>query len=274
MQDRGIDRSVLSVSSPILPVTRGASDPRLSVVEELNDFAADAAGRYPEHLSFVAALPLPDVAAATTELHRAMDCGALGAIIPTNVQGRYLDDPGLRPLWQALNSRNGLLLIHPTSPVGWQRTPYGLPAPALEFMFETTRSLAALLMSNVFDDYPHMRVVAPHAGGALGGVLDRFRSFLPVIAGGDAAIVDLWDQRIKRLWFDLAGAPFPHVVPTIADFVGADRFVYGSDSCWTPGPTIERQLSSIDAASAPDGHASWWSLLNTNARTLMSAQPR
>ena len=42
-------------------------------------------------------------------------------------------------------------------------------------------------------------------------------------------------EQVARLWFDIAGTPFPNDVPALVKAFGADRVLYGSDLCWTPG---------------------------------------
>jgi len=59
-----------------------------------------------------------------------------------------------------------------------QRLADAYPAPMLDFMFETTRAFADLLLAGVPGRWPRIRWIVPHAGAALPSVLDR-ESSLP-----------------------------------------------------------------------------------------------
>jgi 6-methylsalicylate decarboxylase len=74
-------------------------------------------------------------------------------------------------------------------------------------------------------------------------------------------------QQIGRLWFDMAGTPFPRQVPALAAAFGTEHLLYGSDYCWTPAPATQAQLASIDAAPPPEGD-SWRALTTRNAQRL------
>lgn len=70
---------------------------------------------------------------------------------------------------------------------------------------------------------------------------------------------------MSRLWFDIAGAPFPRRVPALTA-AGIERLLCGSDYCFTPAPGTTAQLASVDAVPqrAPD---TWRSLTTHNAGT-------
>ena len=59
-------------------------------------------------------------------------------------------------------------------------------------------------------------------------------------------------EPLSRLWYDLAGTPFPTQARAPTDLVGTDRLLYGSDYCFTPPPAVADQIASIDTAPAPE----------------------
>lgn len=267
MDRRGIDRAVLSISSPGVHLVAGDDAGAAALAEHVNDAAIEMMRAHPERLAFLASVPLPDVDAAVRELRRAMDAGAVGAIIESNVHGRYLGDAGFDPLWAELDRRHGILFVHPTSPPAWEQTALGLPRPMLEFMFDSTRTVVDLLVAGVVARHPGMRVVIPHSGATLGVLGDRIAAFLPMLVGAETGAA--WDAQVRELWFDTAGTPFPRAVPALASLVGTDRILYGSDSCWTPPDAVDAQLASIDAAPAPDTAVSWRARTADNAARLL-----
>ncbi|ROS77886.1 putative TIM-barrel fold metal-dependent hydrolase [Curtobacterium sp. PhB130] len=268
MDRRGIERAVLSVSSPGVHLVAGDDAGALALAEHVNDAATGMVRTHPERLAFLAAVPLPDVDAAVRELRRAMDAGALGAIVESNAHGRYLGDPAFEPLWAELDRRRGILFVHPTSPPAWEQTSLGLPRPMLEFMVDSTRTVIDLLVAGVVARHPGMRVVVPHSGATLGVLADRVSAFLPMLVGADVGAA--WDAQLQELWFDTAGTPFPRAIPALTGLVGTDRVLYGSDSCWTPPAGVDAQLAAIDGAPAPEGATSWRALTAANAERLLA----
>lgn len=137
----------------------------------------------------------------------------------------------------------------------------------LEFMFDSTRSITDLLLAGVTERYPNMRIVVPHAGAALPILSDRVELFRTVFGNGDGDVD--WREALHRLWFDMAGTPFPTQVPVLTGLVGEDHLVYGSDYCWTPAAGVDAQVASVDAASLSAGGATWRELTTRNARRLL-----
>ena len=75
-------------------------------------------------------------------------------------------------------------------------------------------------------------------------------------------------RQLRRVWFDIAGTPFPHQVPAAVAVFGAGRLLYGSDYCWTPAHGVDAQLASIDQADQP-ADDSWRALTTRNATRLL-----
>lgn len=263
MDRRDIRRAILSISSPGMDL--GDIATARAIAEHVNDEAAKTVRDHPDRFGFFASLPLPDVDAAVAELRRAVDTlGASGVILDSNIDGHYLGDRIFEPVWAELNARRAVLFVHPTSPVGWERTALGRPRPMLEFMFDSTRSITDLVLAGVAHRYPDMRILVPHSGAALAFFSDRIELFRQ---GGSGPP---WRDAMRALWFDTAGTPFPIQLPVLADVAGTAHIVYGSDSCWTPAAGVDAQLASIDAAPPPPGATSWRELTTRNADRLLA----
>jgi 6-methylsalicylate decarboxylase len=116
MMDRqGIERAVLSVSSPGVHLGDDRSARRLAA--EVNDFGISVVADHPDRFGLFASLPLPDLEGALSEAGRALDeLGAAGVIIETNAGGRYVGDPAFGPLPDELDRRGAVVMIHPISP--------------------------------------------------------------------------------------------------------------------------------------------------------------
>lgn len=267
LDDNGIERAVLSMSSP--GVHFGDDAAASALAREVNLVAAAAVAAHPDRFSFFASLPLPDTDASLAELRFAIgELGAHGAVLESNAHGVYLGDDRMDPLYAELASRNAIAFIHPTSPPCFEATSLGRPRPMIEFLFDTARSVVDLVVAGVIDRHPSMPVIVPHAGGVLALLADRVAGFLSIFGDPDQPAPDL-REVLGRLHYDLAGDPFPRLIPSLLTLVPRERILYGTDYCWTPAPGVARRLQIIEADS-PD----WVISTTAAAQTLLDAVRR
>lgn len=245
--------AILSISSPGVHFGDDAAARRLA--RTVNDEGAHLVAAHPGRFGLFASVPLPDVSAAVSEAAYALDTlGADGIVVQTNNHGIYLGDERLTPLYAALDERSSVLFIHPTSPScdGCADLALGYPAPMLEFMFETTRSVTDLLLAGMTMRYPHMRVVVPHAGAAIAVLAARIKllaSTRPRTAGTAPWLRD----ELRKLYYDLAGVPVPEQLGALLQIADPNHLLYGSDWPWTPLPIareLARELDETDLLSS------------------------
>ena len=67
--------------------------------------------------------------------------------------------------------------MHPTSPACFADTSLGYPRPVLEFLLDTTRTVADLVLNGTLAANPDLRMIVPHAGAALSVLADRLAGF-------------------------------------------------------------------------------------------------
>ncbi len=269
MDAHGIERAVLSISSP--GVHFGDDAAAAALARRVNDFARETCTRWPDRFQFFAALPLPAVDASLDELARGLDeLGAAGVVVETNAHGHYLSESTFEPVLAELDRRAAVMFVHPTSPPGWERTALGAPRPMLEFLVDTTRTAAALLIDGTPSRYPSLRMIVTHCGAFLPLVVDRLTLFAQAIGtGGDGATID---DGLSRLWFDLAGTPMPRHAEALIAMVGTDHLLYGSDYCWTPPPAVAAQIASLDDGWRHEAHGPWRELVTANAAALLRSE--
>ena len=263
MDGCGIDNAVLSVSSP--GVHFGDDRKAADLARRVNDFGAGVVANQPR-LGFFASLPLPNVVDSTVEAIRALDqLGADGVTVMSNAGGMYLGNAVLTPLLAALDARSAVVFVHPTSPPNSAAVSLGRPAPMIEFLFDTARTVVDLILLGVVDRFPNIRWVFTHGGGVLPLLADRVDFFRTQVGLGTPGTPNV----LQRLWFDLAGTPVPRQLPALLSTVGPDRLVYGSDYCFTPIAAVQEQLRSLDAGAANGGLANWRAVTSDNARRLL-----
>ncbi|WP_405783608.1 amidohydrolase family protein [Streptomyces sp. NBC_00859] len=264
----GIEKSYVSISSP--GVHFGDDVAARSLAREVNEFGARVRSEYPRRFGHFASLPLPDVEGSLTEAAHAIDVlGADGVTVETNHHGIYLGDPRFEPLWEDLDRRGALVFVHPTSPPHADEMSLGRPRPMLEFLFDTARTASDLLLRGVLARHPRIRWVLTHGGGALPLLADRMDMFRAVV-GGSLRDAPSAVEQLGRLWYDMAGTPFPRQVPAIDAAFGTDRLLYGSDYCWTPEGVALAQVASVDSAAPPSATDTWRDLTTRNARRLFA----
>lgn len=268
MERSGIEKSYLSISSP--GVHFGDDGAARALAREVNEFGARVRREHPERFGHLASLPLPDVEGSLAEAAHALDeLGADGVAVETNHHGRYLGDPRFEPLWEDLDRRAAVVFVHPTSPPHADDLSLGRPRPMLEFLFDTARTASDLVLRGVLTRHPRIRWVLTHGGGALPLLADRMDLFSAVLGDGSRDTPSALEQ-LGRLWYDLAGTPFPRQVPALEAAFGTDRLLYGSDYCWTPAEAVRTQVASVDAAAQPSTDDTWRGLTTRNARRLFA----
>jgi predicted TIM-barrel fold metal-dependent hydrolase len=266
MDQWGVRTSVLSISSP--GVHFGDDQAARALAREVNEFGAQTVREHPSRFGHFASLPLPDVSGSIEEAGYALEeLGSYGLAIETNAAGSYLGDQRYERLWTELDKRRAVVFVHPTSPQCADAVSLGRPRPMLEFIFDSTRAVSDMVFSGVLERYPHIQWIFTHGGGALPLLADRLELFRTVFMGGDPSEASVPEQ-VGRLWFDMAGTPFPNQVPALVKAFGTERLLYGSDYCWTPAGGTAAQIRSIDSATQPEGD-SWRALTTRNALRIM-----
>tara|TARA_R110001583_G_scaffold195215_3_gene370545 strand:- start:13878 stop:14849 length:972 start_codon:yes stop_codon:yes gene_type:complete len=274
MNKVNIQHTCLSISSPGVHFGDDAKAQLLS--RQVNEEAARLAKNHPGRFSFFASLPLPDNEAAKQELIYAMDkLGAIGMVMGSNLDGRYAGDNSLFPIYHELNQRGGILFVHPTTPnchcgsnVSSQGNSFLYPAPVMEYMFETTRTITHLIHAGILDKFPDIKILVPHAGAALCLLSSRIDLAVPMLSSDDA--LPLIKPALKKLYFDLAGIPVPDMLPILLNNADLKKIVYGSDYPFTPLPTVLELAKLLDSAQYPHP-TSLHQIMTSNATQLLGS---
>jgi predicted TIM-barrel fold metal-dependent hydrolase len=266
MDKLNIAKSIISISSPGVHLKPGQDDQAADLARKVNSFAADLKKRHPTRFGYFAVLPLPAIAASLKEIETAYSEDCDGVVLETNHHGIYLGDKRFDEVFAELDKRKAKVFIHPTTPcfaptgtaaAGTNETlkvnplKERLPAPMLEFFFDTARTVANLFLSGTVRRYPNITYLICHMGGALPPTLSRFLGFGNVIKGYD---IEPWSEEDalkvlnERFYFDLAGWAFPLQWKGLIDGVGVeyDRILYGSDFPFTPALAVENFMNTME----------------------------
>ena len=247
MDELGIAGAMLSVSSPMVGFLDSAA--AVALCRAVNDYAAELKQRHPQRFGAYAILPLADVAASLTEMERALHELQLdGVALPTHVAGRYLGDPCLGALFEALDAHGTTVFIHPTSPDCFASLGLGLPAPMIEFPFDTTRTATSLLYSGTLARHRRIRFILPHGGGTLPFLAPRIAAIgsLPVL--GDRALPEAQAMAaFADLFYDTAFATAPAQFAALRALARITQVVYGSDYPFAPEVRVRAAEAAFDA---------------------------
>jgi len=164
---------VLSLALPpieeVAPSGQSAELARIAN-EELAALVAKYPRRFP---TAVAGLPLDDVDATLRELDYAVRrLGLRGVQIFTHINGRPLDHPSFRPVFEAVASLDVPIWLHPA------RGPSTVDYPTetksryeiwhvFGWTYETTAAMTHMIFGGLFDRFPTLKVITHHLGGGV-----------------------------------------------------------------------------------------------------------
>jgi predicted TIM-barrel fold metal-dependent hydrolase len=238
MNRLGIAASILSLSSP--HINFGDREITKALARESNEEGAALVREYPGRFGLFASLPLPDLEDSIAEIQYGMDIlHADGFTLPTNTQGVYLGNGCLDPVMEELNKYKSVVAIHPNRPSSVPaKVVEGLPIPAMEFFFDTTRTVVNMILKGTMKRFPDIKFIIPHAGAFLPILSDRLALSLQALPGTfgkqvNPKEIDVYSS-LKGLYYDLAGVCLPRQLPCLMQLVDTDHFLYGSDYPYTP----------------------------------------
>jgi aminocarboxymuconate-semialdehyde decarboxylase len=196
----------------------------------LNDHLANVVQTYPKRFVGLGTVPMQNTDMAILEMERCVkELGMPGLQIGSNILGRNLDDPALKPFYAAAQDLGACLMVHPWEMAGsnrmksyFQEWLVGMPA-------ETTLAITSMIFGGIFEEFPRLRVLFAHAGGAFPFTMGR-------ISHGWHARPDLCNiHQIKdprayarSFWVDGIthdDAAFRYLL----EMSGPDRVCYGTD---------------------------------------------
>lgn len=179
MDAAGLDVQVLSLNSPGIQAERDPA-PAVARAAAVNDLLAEVIAEHPTRFAGFGALPLQDPAAAARELQRCVkELGLKGALVNAHTNGRYLDHPDLRIVWEHAEGLGVPLYLHPANGVDTADSLSGHPeltGPMWSWGLDTASHALRLVFGGVFDDFPEAKLLLGHMGEGLPYVLWRLDS--------------------------------------------------------------------------------------------------
>ncbi|MBI2815494.1 MAG: amidohydrolase [Acidobacteria bacterium] len=232
-------RQVLSVASPAIEIV--APDDSETVAKILNDELAEIAAKHPKYFAgAVCSLPMDKPDAAACELERSLkDLKMLGVQLFTNCNGKPIDGPEYRPIFEIMSKYDLPILLHParakTHPdyltekeskyIIWQ---------IIGWPYETAAAMFRIAFSGILDEYPNLKIICHHTG-----------SFIPYLAGRMESMFGMFQGIIEqeighplqrpamdyfRLFYGDTATFTASSIECACDVLGADHVIFGSDA--------------------------------------------
>jgi len=201
-------------------------------VEAANDLIAQECAQYPGKFTGIAGLPQAGdspIEHCLPELERTVkELGFRGCLLnpdPFENNGRKAPPMGDRywyPLYEKLCELDVVAHIHSASSRLVDREPY-----SLHFINEETTAVYGLCKSTVLDDFPDLKILVSHGGGAIPYQVGRFDATSVPRKGMDVS-GSRFLTRLRKLYFDTV-LYSREAIELLVKVVGPSRCLYGAE---------------------------------------------
>lgn len=195
--------------------------------EATNDLIAQLCRLYPDMFRGVAGLPQNAGVSPQNSLEELERCvkqlGFVGCLLnPDPNEGEAPPPPGLGdeywyPLYEKLVELDVPALVHAASSRSLRET------YSLHFINEESTAIMSLLGSRVFADFPGLKLVISHGGGAIPYQMGRFRAARYRRGGSER-----FEESIRRLYFDTC-IYTKESLELLFKVAGPDRCLFGTE---------------------------------------------
>jgi predicted TIM-barrel fold metal-dependent hydrolase len=245
----------------------------LEVIKRYNEFAAEVSTRFPGVLlGLASAVPVEGDAFLTETEHAIRDLGLKGIMINSSRHGEYLDSPRAKDFFRLVTKLDVPIFVHPPRvTIGNEKMEIFRLPEMVGRPFDTTLTLARFILMGGFEEFPELKLIMAHMGGAISllpGRLDfgyelrdddTFGPWEPDVLEGPPS------SYIERLYVDTMGFHPPAVMCCVGT-VGVEHVVMGSDH---PPVHVPHQRTVETVRNLPLSVADRAKILGENAARLL-----
>jgi predicted TIM-barrel fold metal-dependent hydrolase len=254
MDRQGVQTSVLSLLGTFCWIEAQPLDVSGPLCRQVNDGFSAICQAHPGRFAAFAALPLTDIAAAATELERALALpGIIGAQLPGNFFLTRADAEAVRPLLEVANRHGATLLIHhgPRPGDAFPKVGGGTDNArrrngTLDMQASLSSVMVTLCLTDLLAAYPDVTVVVHNLGGNIPYEVERM---------DHRCLLDTPDEELPSSRFRRAGVYVdcnsfgPRAIEAAVALYGAERIVCGTDGSafgvdWTRKALAEAQIDT------------------------------
>jgi 6-methylsalicylate decarboxylase len=249
MDQNGIATSILSVPHA---AQHGNAAEAGAIARRINETIANIIAKHPARFGGLATIPGHLADPTLAEIEYALDVLQMdGVSTSTNINDVYLGEPAFDPWFEELNRRNATLFIHPWSLSAAPKMDLGLNLSVFEFMFDTTRMLANMVLSGTKKRFSNIHMISTHGGGTMPFLVERFQH-LEVHFGANqrpAVSAEEIRQVLGSFYFDLTAATTPVQLLGLLDLVPTSQLLMGVDIPFMPHWTIGAAIDAVERYS-------------------------
>jgi 6-methylsalicylate decarboxylase len=213
-----------------------------ALARAINEELANIVSRHSARFGAFAVVPLDNMETAIEETIYAMDVLKLdGVSSSTHYFEKYLGDSYFDPWFDEMDRRGATLFAHPVPPASFRPGGGGLDVSILEFMFESTRMVANLVLSGTKKKYSDIKIISTHGGGTIPYLASRISILEPVFGPGEGRATLSSEEVIAGLgsfYFDLTASTAAASLAAVRHLVPADQLLMGFDYPMMPASTI------------------------------------
>jgi 4-oxalmesaconate hydratase len=226
LTERGADMTIFSPRASAMAHHEGDLAVGIAWARACNDLIARVVDLYPA--TFIGVCQLPQTAgeslfAAIAELRRCVDLGFVGLNLNPDPSGGRWDSPPLTdrywyPMYEAMVELDVPAMVH----VSASCNP-AFHATGAHYINADTTAFMQLIQGDLFADFPDLRLVIPHGGGAVPYHWGRYRGLADML--GKPPLVE---HLMKNVFFDTCVYHQPGI-DLLVDVIDVDNILFGSE---------------------------------------------
>ena len=226
LRDRGLDMTIFSPRASAMAHHEGNLEVGVAWARACNDLIARVVGLFPN--TFIGVCQLPQFAgepldAAVAELRRCVELGFVGLNLNPDPSGGRWSSPPLTdrywyPMYEAMVELDVPAMVH----VSASCTPV-FHATGAHYINADTTAFMQLLQGDLFADFPDLRLVIPHGGGAVPYHWGRYRGLADMLKKPA-----LDTHLMRNVYFDTCVYHQPGI-DLLFDVIDVDNILFGSE---------------------------------------------
>ncbi|RYD93250.1 MAG: amidohydrolase, partial [Sphingomonadales bacterium] len=226
LKERGADMTIFSPRASAMAPHVGDESVSKAWAVANNDLIKRCADLYPEIFAPVCMLPQnpnADMAGSIAELERCVDMGFIGCNLNPDPGGGHFKSPPLTdkfwyPFYEKMVELDVPAMIH----VSGSCNP-GLHATGAYYIAADTIAFMQLIEGNLFADFPELRFIIPHGGGAVPYHWGRYRGLADMLKQPS-----LDGHVMNNVYFDTCVYHQPGV-DLLAEVIDTKNILFGSE---------------------------------------------
>jgi len=227
LKERGADLTIFSPRASTMAPHEGDEAVAIAWARASNDLIARVCGLYPDTFAGVCMLPQSpkaDLAGSISELTRCVEqLGFIGCNLNPDPGGGHFAHPPQTdrywyPFYEAMVALDVPAMIHVSgscNPAMHATGAYYIAADTIAFM--------QLIQGDLFRDFPTLRLIIPHGGGAVPYHWGRYRGLADMLKQPDLAT-----HVMNNVWFDTCVYHQPGV-DLLAKVIDSKNILFGSE---------------------------------------------